>query len=990
MPNLRIGLLPCLALLICGANQANAQAIHTWSKNFDIGEVRKIVVDNDGNTYAASSVGGDYQVRKIDAAGNSIWNLGLNGGGTEIPSDIYLNRTTGELFVTGTSTVNGNADYFTAKYTTAGVYGWSVRYNGPANGNDTANDLTYFSGRVYVQGTSAGAGSGLDMATARYSSDGVEEWVFRYNGASNIDDHGRTVIVNNSGVYMGGCTDGSPNQANFLTVKFSNSTLAMVWEKTFATTAVDLADPQYMTADVAGNIYICFAMFAPATGRNIVTVKYNSAGANQWIRTFSTNGQDTPCGIGVAPLSQNVYVGGTVVAAGVSDLVFIRYNADGSLAWANQYDVGASNTVDKGLTAELNSKECLYIAGTRGNNALVVKRDSGGNQVWYEEYTNGSSDKKEAAVTMVSHPAGGVIVAGFDSFTTGNTKRTWVARFDNLLTAVSTDPNSVPGGKPTTGTVTFGFPNFESSVVQLSSSLPAVVQVPDQINLPAGTYTATFAIQTVPVTADTNVTIKASFQNHDVTTTLVVRRARIYLIEGSGEVIGGDRVQLNLVLDGVAAADITLGMDTVNHWILPDGPYYVRAGQSQVSVELYSTPSDDDEIDAMVVHSNPGQASKGFQIRTAKLFNILAPATVIGGASVPALIQLIGITTAQGKVISLSSSNTQALATPASMTISGGHADGTATLTTSPVTADVDVTVTATLAGISKTDVVRVLRAVLQQFTLDSASITSGQSTIGRVTLSGPAPTAGYTIGITDNSSAVATPGSVYIGSGATQGAFDIGTTPVSVLATRTITASLNTTTITKSLTLKPNLVSLTAPASIVGGNDFGATTTLYDNAPTGGTTVSLSDNSAVTTTPGSTTVPAGSKTSTVTVTTTGVAAITTATLTATVDGIAKSASIQITPAQLSTLTLNPTSVKGGTSTSGAINLNGRAPTGGIVVTLADSSSSINTPASATVLAGNRSVGFTATSSPVTATYVRSITASYNGVSRTASLTLTP
>jgi hypothetical protein len=94
----------------------------------------------------------------------------------------------------------------------------------------------------------------------------------------------------------------------------------------------------------------------------------------------------------------------------------------------------------------------------------------------------------------------------------------------------------------------------------------------------------------------------------------------------------------------------------------------------------------------------------------------------------------------------------------------------------------------------------------------------------------------------------------------------------------------------------------------------------------------------------------------------------------------------------LSTLSLNPTSIVGGSGNSqGTATLTGAAPSGGAVVTLSSSNTAAATvPASVTVPAGATSVGFTITSRSVTASTSVTVTATYGGVTRTATLTVTP
>jgi thermitase len=93
--------------------------------------------------------------------------------------------------------------------------------------------------------------------------------------------------------------------------------------------------------------------------------------------------------------------------------------------------------------------------------------------------------------------------------------------------------------------------------------------------------------------------------------------------------------------------------------------------------------------------------------------------------------------------------------------------------------------------------------------------------------------------------------------------------------------------------------------------------------------------------------------------------------------------------AVISNVTLNPTSVTGGTSVQGTVTLNGAAPSGGLVVTLTSSSASATVPASVTVPANTTSATFTVTTSAVSAQTSATVTATSNSVSMTATLTLT-
>lgn len=187
------------------------------------------------------------------------------------------------------------------------------------------------------------------------------------------------------------------------------------------------------------------------------------------------------------------------------------------------------------------------------------------------------------------------------------------------------------------------------------------------------------------------------------------------------------------------------------------------------------------------------------------------------------------------------------------------------------------------------------------------------------------------------------------------------------------------------SLALSPNAVT-------VGTNSTG-TVTLSTAAPSGGAAVTLtSGNTAVATVPASITVAAGATTANFTVTSQTVTTTATATITATLMGVAKTAVLTVKPLQLSTLSLNGASLIGGQTTTGTVTLTDKAPSSGAVfVNLSSSNAaaaSVQTQVG--IASGTTSMTFTVTAHPVTAPTAVTITASYGGIAKTASLTVNP
>jgi hypothetical protein len=95
--------------------------------------------------------------------------------------------------------------------------------------------------------------------------------------------------------------------------------------------------------------------------------------------------------------------------------------------------------------------------------------------------------------------------------------------------------------------------------------------------------------------------------------------------------------------------------------------------------------------------------------------------------------------------------------------------------------------------------------------------------------------------------------------------------------------------------------------------------------------------------------------------------------------------------AALSALTVNPSSTVGGTSSTGTLTLTAAAPSGGAVVALSSSNSAAAAvPATVTVPAGAAGTNFTIATSQVSASSSVTLSATYNGVARSAILTVSP
>jgi hypothetical protein len=286
----------------------------------------------------------------------------------------------------------------------------------------------------------------------------------------------------------------------------------------------------------------------------------------------------------------------------------------------------------------------------------------------------------------------------------------------------------------------------------------------------------------------------------------------------------------------------------------------------------------------------------------------LNPASVIGGNSSTGTVMLSGAAPAGGAQVALSSSNTTVAKVPASVTVAAGATSATFTVSTSAVATSTAVTVSAIYNGANKSASLTVAPApppppTLSSLTLSPTSVIGGNSSTGKVALSGAAPAGGAQIALSSGNAAVArVPSSVTVAAGATSATFTVTTNAVTGSSAVTISAAYAGASKSASLTVTPApppppaLFSLTLnPTSVIGGlQSSTGTARLSAPAPAGGVIIALSSSNGAASVPSSVFIPGGASSVTFTVNTSIVLISTSATISASYNGTARSAALSV------------------------------------------------------------------------------------------------
>lgn len=234
-----------------------------------------------------------------------------------------------------------------------------------------------------------------------------QQWVARYHFIS--DDAARDIAVDNSGnVYVTGGSNASGGYQDYATIKY-NSAGVQQWVQRYNGPGNSTDYGNSIVVDDSGNVYVTgLSNRIPFPGQpnyDITTIKYNTNGSQQWLRKYNSVGGGEP-GI-VLDNQGNIYVGGQ--AGGIGYLV-IKYNSSGDSLWVRSYNSGGHSAVAMAVDSFSN----VYLTGPFGTSPDwgTVKWSSQGVFQWAKIFNgpgNGSDYPKDIAVS----DSGNVYVTGY-------------------------------------------------------------------------------------------------------------------------------------------------------------------------------------------------------------------------------------------------------------------------------------------------------------------------------------------------------------------------------------------------------------------------------------------------------------------------------------------------------------------------------------------------------------------------------------------------
>lgn len=672
-----------------------------------------VALDGIGNMYGTSSNGalGSGTVWKIDSFGTfSVLHAftGLADGAN--PGAGPTLDANGNLFGTcyaGASIAGAYPQGCLWKVSNAGVFSVVHTFTGGVDGADPFASPT-FDANGNMFGTTGYGGANFDGTLWKVDTNGVFSVVHTFSGTSDGSIPGSTVTFDPSGNMFGTASSGGANS------------FGTVWE---------------------------------ITNKGVFTV----------LKNFNGGDGDTPEGTPLLDANGNLF--GTTVSGG---------NGVGTI-----YEIAASTLAPKSVTTpSAVVTGGLPIIGTVQMSAIVpadtvVTLSAGDPNAQVPATVTVPAGTSSATFTITTSPlyTKADIVNISATYNGKSASCPLGITLSAVVHYVTLAPNSMIGGNASLGTVYLNTnAPFDVQVVLFSSDPSA--QVPANVVIPSGSNFATFNITTSPVYVVTPLNISAILGSKTVSSQLLLGPTdAVHTVSATPNTVSGGSSSVGTVtLTSPAPTGGTVVTLSTNS---PDAqvPANVTVPAGSLMATFPITTSGVFTTEYVSINATLGTKTVtcGFGIGASAVMHyvVIAPGTVIGGTSTTGSVYLNGPAPIGGATVALASSDPSAQV-PATVTIPAGSTNASFTITSTPVTSNTLLNVTATLNGKSASYGLLVCSPQLSQINVPQTTIKGGSSEQITVTLSGPAPAGGYVVNLGSTSPFATPPALVTIPEGAT------------------------------------------------------------------------------------------------------------------------------------------------------------------------------------------------------------------------------
>ncbi|MEO0140675.1 MAG: hypothetical protein ABIM88_03905 [candidate division WOR-3 bacterium] len=310
-----------------------------------------------------------------------------------------------------TESYGAGGDILVLKLNPDGSIAWAKAFGG-SDYECAYSIIQSLEGGYAVTGrTSSFGAGGSDILVLKLNPDGSLAWAKTFGGSS--EDAAYAMLQSSDGGYLvvGYTQSFGVEYVDILVLKL-NPDGSLAWARTFGGNLGDYAQSVIQTQDGGYAVAGYTASFG-AGSSDVLVLKLNSDGSLAWARTFGGTGPDGALSLTQASDGGYILAGYTYsFGAGSWDFLVLKMNPNGSLAWAKTFggaDYEYANFVTQASDGGYILAGYTHSFGAGSSDFLILKLDKDGSIAWAKTFGSGGL---EYPYSLIQASDGGFVVAG--------------------------------------------------------------------------------------------------------------------------------------------------------------------------------------------------------------------------------------------------------------------------------------------------------------------------------------------------------------------------------------------------------------------------------------------------------------------------------------------------------------------------------------------------------------------------------------------------
>jgi hypothetical protein len=296
---------------------------------------------------------------------------------------------------------------------------WVVQItNGGIDIHGIAAAVDYTSGAVYSCGYMNTVSNGQDIVVVKLDSNGVQLWSATYNyTVANLDDKANAICVDPSGnVYVTGYSQAASNNADIIVIKY-NSSGTQQWATRLTGNANSDDCGNSIGVDGSGNVYVAGYATITGKGKDFSVSKLNSSGVHQGTLKLNGSANSDDAAEKLTIDGSNLFATGSIKNTSTNkDVLTICVATSGpSVTWSTTVN-GSTSSDDTGLDVKTYGSD-VYICGktnntTTGEDYYFAKMAQSNGAIGYSNTYDGGYNGSDFATSLVSDNIGDFGITG--------------------------------------------------------------------------------------------------------------------------------------------------------------------------------------------------------------------------------------------------------------------------------------------------------------------------------------------------------------------------------------------------------------------------------------------------------------------------------------------------------------------------------------------------------------------------------------------------